>query len=40
MKMLQYEIKKVFSKFKNRMAMILLLIILIATSILTMNRVE
>ena len=38
--MLQFEIKKVFSKFKNRMAMILLLIILIATSILTMNRVE
>ncbi len=38
--MLQFEIKKVFSKFKNKMAMILLLIILIVTSILTMNRVE
>lgn len=40
MKMLQFEIKKVFSKFKNRTAMLLLLLILIATSILTMNRVE
>jgi ABC-type transport system involved in multi-copper enzyme maturation permease subunit len=40
MKMLQFEIKKVFSKFKNKIAMFLLLIILIATSILTMNRVE
>ena len=40
MKMLQFEIKKVFSKFKNKMAVILLLIILIATCILTMNRVE
>ena len=38
--MLQFEIKKVFSKFKNQIAMVLLLIILIATSIMTMNRVE
>lgn len=38
--MLQFEIKKVFSKFKNKIAMILLLVILIVTSILTMNRVE
>ena len=38
--MLQFEIKKIFSKFKNKIAMILLFIILIATSILTMNRVE
>lgn len=38
--MLQFEIKKVFSKFKNRVAMIVLLIIMIATCILTLNRVE
>lgn len=38
--MLRFEIKKVFSKFKNKIAMLLLLIILMATSILTMNRVE
>lgn len=38
--MLQFEIKKVFSKFRNKVAMIILLIILIVTSILTMNRVE
>ena len=40
MKMMKFEIKKVFSKFKNKIAIFLLLIILIATSILTMNRVE
>ena len=38
--MLQFEIKKVFSNFKNIMAMILLFIILIVISIMTMNRVE
>ncbi len=38
--MLFFEIKKVFSKFKNKIAMVLLLILLIVTSILTMNRVE
>ena len=38
--MLFFVIKKVFSKFKNKIAMVLLLIILIVTSILTMNRVE
>lgn len=38
--MLLFEIKKVFSKFRNRMGLILLLIILLVTSILTMNRVE
>ena len=38
--MLFFDIKKVFSKFKNKIAMVLLLIILIVTSILTMNRVE
>ena len=40
MKMLHFEIKKVFSKSKNRMAVMLLLIILVITSILTINRVE
>lgn len=38
--MLHFEIKKVFSKSKNRMAVMLLLIILVITSILTINRVE
>ena len=38
--MLNFEIKKVFSKSKNRMAVMLLLIILVITSILTINRVE
>lgn len=40
MKMLQFEIKKVFCKVKNQMAVALLLVILIAVSMLTMNRVE
>lgn len=40
MKMLQFEMKKVFSRFKNKMAIVLLLIMLMVTSILTMNRVE
>ena len=39
MKMLRFEIKKVFSKTKNRITIIVLLVILIATSILTINRV-
>ncbi len=38
--MLRYEIKKVFSKSKNQMAVVVLLVILIITSILTINRVE
>lgn len=38
--MLQFEIKKVFSKTKNRITMAILLVILIAISILTINRVE
>jgi len=38
--MLRYEWKKVFSKFKNRITVLLLLVILIITSILTINRVE
>lgn len=38
--MLRFEIKKVFSKTKNRITIIVLLVILIATSILTINRVE
>lgn len=37
--MLRFEIMKVFSKFKNRMAVVLLLIILVIVSMLTMNRV-
>lgn len=40
MKMLWYEIKKVFSKSKNKITIIVLVVILIATSILTINRVE
>lgn len=38
--MLHFEVKKIFCKFKNRMAVMLLLVILIMTSILTINRVE
>lgn len=38
--MLRYEVKKVFSKTKNRITIMVLLVILIATSILTINRVE
>mgnify|MGYP006950671266 FL=1 len=40
MKMLRYEIKKVFSKSKNRMAVIVLFVILVITSVLTINKVE
>mgnify|MGYP002433422993 CR=1 FL=1 len=38
--MLRYEIKKVFSKSKNRIAVIVLFVILVITSILTINKVE
>lgn len=38
--MLRFEVKKVFSKSKNKIAVIALLVILIITSILTINRVE
>lgn len=38
--MLRFEIKKVFSKSKNRITVIVLLVILVITSILTINRVE
>ena len=38
--MLQFEIKKVFTKFKNKMALLFLLATLIAVSMLTINRVE
>lgn len=38
--MLQFEVKKVFSKSKNRITIMVLLVILIITSILTVNRVE
>ena len=40
MKMLRFEIKKIFSKPKNKIAVVLLFIVLIITSILTINRVE
>ena len=40
MKMLRYEIKKVFSESKNRMAVIVLFVILVITSVLTINKVE
>lgn len=40
LKMLQFEIKKVFSKPKNKVAVVLLFIILVITGILTINRVE
>lgn len=38
--MLSFEIRKVFSRFKNRLAVILILIILVITSILAVNKVE
>ena len=38
--MLRFEVKKVFSKSKNRIAVIVLLVILIITGVLTINRVE
>lgn len=38
--MLRFEIKKVFSKSKNKIAVIALFIVLIVTSILTINTVE
>ena len=38
--MLRYEIKKVFSESKNRMAVIVLFVILVITSVLTINKVE
>ena len=38
--MLRFEIKKIFSKPKNKIAVVLLFIVLIITSILTINRVE
>lgn len=37
--MLKSEIKKVFSKPKNKIAVILLFVVLVVTSILTINRV-
>lgn len=37
--MLRFELKKVFSKFKNRMAVALLFFLLVVVSLLTMNRV-
>ncbi len=40
MKMLRFEIKKIFSKTKNRITVIVLFVVLIVISILTINRVE
>ncbi|MDY3745993.1 MAG: ABC transporter permease [Lachnospiraceae bacterium] len=40
MEMLRFEIKKVFSKAKSKAIIAVLFVILIATSILTINRVE
>ena len=38
--MLLFEIRKIFSRFKNRFAALLLLIVLGITSILAINKVE
>lgn len=38
--MLKFEVKKVFSKPKNKIAVMLLFVVLVVTSILTINRVE
>lgn len=38
--MLQFEIKKVFSKSINRITVLVMLVVLVITSILTINRVE
>ena len=38
--MLKFEIKKVFSKARNRVALLALFIILVVVSVLTINRVE
>lgn len=40
MKILKFEVKKVFSKPKNKIAVMLLFVVLVVTSILTINRVE
>ncbi len=40
MTVLRFEIKKVFSRSKSKIAVMLLAVILIATSLLTINRVE
>jgi ABC-type transport system involved in multi-copper enzyme maturation permease subunit len=40
LKMLKFEVKKVFSKPKNKIAVMLLFVVLVVTSILTINRVE
>ena len=38
--MLKFEVKKVFSKPKNIIAVMLLFVVLVVTSVLTINRVE
>ena len=39
-KMLNFELKKVFSKSRNKIVILLMVVITIITSILTINRVE
>ena len=39
-KMLNFELKKVFSKSMNKIVILLMVVITIITSILTINRVE
>lgn len=38
--MLNFELKKVFSKSRNKIVILLMVVITIITSILTINRVE
>ncbi len=40
MKMLKFELKKVFSKFMNKIAILLLIVITVITGIMTIDRVE
>ncbi len=37
--MVRFELKKVFSRFKNKMAVVILCVLMIVVSLLTMNRV-
>ena len=38
--MLKFEIKKVFSKARNKVAVLVLLVVLVVVSMLTINRIE
>ena len=40
MKMLKFELKKVFSKSMNKIAILLLIVITVITGIMTIDRVE